>query len=99
MLTGTRSQIVGPAAVVASNGTGRVVPTAVSVEPRGELAGGPGETGPISQALRPRKLTVEEPRRTMEPRIQSNRWSWLAGGSSRAHPATNRRPQGKGQRV
>ena len=77
MLTGIRSQIVGPAAVAASNGTGRVVSTAVSVEPRGELAGGPGETGPINQALHPRKLTVKEPRRTTEPRIQSSRWSWL----------------------
>ena len=31
------------------------MPTAVFVEPRGELAGGSGETGPISQALRPAK--------------------------------------------
>ena len=55
-----------------------VVPTAVFVEPRGELAGGSGETGLISQALRPRKLTVKEPRRTTELRIRSSRWNWLA---------------------
>ena len=78
MLSGTRSQITGPAAVAASNGTGRIVPTVVSVERRGGLAGVPGATGPIIQALRPRKLTAREPRRTLEPRIQSSRWSWLA---------------------
>ena len=44
----------------------------------GAKAGGTGEIGLNHQALHPRKLTVKGTRRTTEPRIQSNRWSWLA---------------------
>ena len=92
MLTGIRSQIVGPAAVVASNGTGRVVPTAVSVEPRGELAGGQGETGPSRNLGEQWSPGYSRVVRTGSPDPGGRR----AGGSSGAHPATNRRPQGEG---